>query len=605
MTHFPHPIRRLSGLGAAAVRAAITSVLTASLLVLATPVHAQGPYVPPEPIPVHYEDLTFSHPDFGGKLTQILGDEVEDALVAGLKSVGEQILSTVGEALISVYAPAIADMLFGGDPLEAATQRILDEIQTTHSDLADRHRDLLDEIQAQYNADIEALLDLGSLNYSAWLANGSHVARHGSLDVLLLARQDLNEAALRIENYIADAPHSDPAIQSERLQLLPIQIMAAQLGVQADAHYWSVRAIQNAFDVSVYGGAPNQYATWAASLTPDDWAAIQADVPPALVVQRDVVQRVTNFYAQVAAADVYSAYLDGAITPVVSPATKLAEGNHGMWDVPAVVTNINNWVPPSGAVPILDNHRWYYYIAIPNQDCLDPWAYDALDPNHGIPWAEDPASPTRSDCGRFWISQAGANVDEIFGSFDGYNVRFGDPDDMLAVHRQLAHGDLVRMTYGPASLVLDSMHRAFLGSERPPNAWDDVFVEYDEQIAMLGASDRYDEAVVGRNVLDLFGVDSRRLGIADYAASLAAAAPPTDSQASFGLYIAWLARNGADWMDPTTALNELSARDARLALLGEDSLRAQLLAGADSGALLQATEAQMHDEAVAKLMVLF
>jgi len=128
--------------------------------------------------------------------------------------------------------------------------------------------------------------------------------------------------------------------------------------------------------------------------------------------------------------------------------------------------------------------RWYYYVDVPEAECLDGYAYRGLSDGH-YPWAEIPDEPSQSDCNRYWIvnphtfSTADPEYYRFRASFDGYDMWFASSMDIYNMHKELVKGDFLRLIYGPTSLILDAMYTEINGGERPANRWDDALARYD------------------------------------------------------------------------------------------------------------------------------
>lgn len=539
--------------------------------------------------------------------TDWLYNAVGDGVEAGAKSVSEDLLSNVAEALVRSYAPEVADLLFGGsNELERHTQRVLDEIQATHRDLARRHRDLFDEVMDQFSVDLTGRLRSASDLMSSWLASDDLLRRYESAEVVREAMNDFNEVRTTLEEYIRSG--ATPAIQYRRLQLLGLQITAAQLAVIASGYYWGTISIRTTFLRSSYGGEESRFDEWEESLSATDIAAIEAMNPEVDLFQRSVYEQVFAFYEDVAGADAVADFLDDVVTPPVSQMEVFQEST-ALYDNPGVVTDRSSWGLRGGgrgALSRLDGLRWYYYAAIPQPPegpgatCLEGWAFDALTVRDRLPWVELEESPAASECNRFWIldpylvSSGWPNTS--LGSFDAYSLWFEDGAELYALHRSLIHGDLVRAIYGPASLILDRMYlEVHDGGSRHENRWDRILETYDRRVAMLGVADSYtdgrswEQVRAAEAALREWGATHSTLGLRDWQRALSAYVVAPD-RAKMALQAVGIARGTFDWMQRVAQGDgglspgrvQLTPSDVRLALLGEASVYARYLDGVAS-----------------------
>ncbi len=467
------------------------------------------------------------------KIWNALLGAATSGIKAGVKSVIKDILSTVGKAVLEFYAPAIADIFFNSSELDVATERIVDEIRDTHSDLADRHREMFEEMLAMYRSDIAGSFDTGFTHLTSFTGHSDPILRMRSLgDLLPIAIDRFTNIRTTLEAYILLPPampasgdqNAHARIQFCRLQLLSYHIQAARLELAALRLYWGWRAIQITFEAE-HGATSTSaiFEEWQDSLSQEQMDAIQDIADGDGTEVRLIYEQVFSFYETLTNRDDLSNYIEAIFTPLVQH-METFNGNPSMFDRDDV-TDEANWGIPDGAgtaVAPLDGQRWYYYVDVLRAGCLEGYAYRQGLSNCHHPWAEVPGEPSQSDCNRYWIvnPHAASSTDipscPLRASLDAYNMWFAsDSMDIYNMHKELIKGDLLRTIYGPSSLILDAMYTEFYGSERPANRWDEWLARYDVLVGLLGAgSESYEEAVeASETLLDRCGVSPQDPGL--------------------------------------------------------------------------------------------
>lgn len=430
----------------------------------------------------------------------ILIDAARFGIEEGVESsVIKEILSTVGKAILEYYSPTIANVFFKSDEIGEATQKIIDEVRDTHSDLADRHREIFEEIEHIYRADIRGIFETALTNLNDWNSHsGDAILAMDNKDLLSRgAFENFTIVREKLEAYLGE-PASDSLAQFKRLQLLPLHIEAARLEITTRVIYWNWSAIKIMFE-AVHGSDSTHaiFEEWRDSLSQEDISHIQDIADGDGTSIRNTLEEVLSFYEAISERDDISNYIEDIFTPLVDQ-METFNGNPNMYDNEIEINDNSNWgITEGGARPALDGARRYYYVDVPNAECLEGYAYRGTLHGDGFPYVEISGEPHRSECNRYWTVNPHSTVYvypcNIFGSFDGYQIGFSDPFDIYELHKELVKGDLLREIYSPCLLILDAIHSEIYGGERPANNWDQALARYDEVISLLAVGNCYEE----------------------------------------------------------------------------------------------------------------
>jgi hypothetical protein len=545
--------------------------------------------------------------------TRWLVDAAKTGVESGVESVTKSMLTNVGKSMLASYSPQLAALIFGEqDALEQHTQRIVAEIRETHADLAQRHRELLDEVMVQYRVDVIASIRSGANALGTFLAEPDLLRRINKKGMIEQLSQELDFTRTKLEEY-AQTAATNPRIRFKRLELMPLHITAAQLAITASEHYQAIVAVETAFQRT--GLSSSAFDDWVHSLTPAQVSAIEAGAPAFHHFRDRVMTEVIAVYEGLAAMDPVADFRDDIFTPPVSH-NVVFTGNPNRFDVGSVTGSESNWSAPDGGScgfpnncaggALLDGLRWYYYVNIPEQPgaaCLEGPAYHDLIESQYVPWVEKADDPAASDCDRFWILDPAltgsvAEPGQYLASLDGYTMWFNDGNDAYDLHRELIHGDLVRVVYGPIGLILDRFHEELHGSQRPRNDWDLLIEEYDRLVGLLGSGESYDVAVAADADLRQWRATIEVVGLADWFEMLEKYVERRDT-AQTALTLIQGFRTALDYMHPPDA--PMSAADLRLALSADWNAYASLVQSGNSGGTQAALAARIGNEAVAKL----
>ena len=437
---------------------------------------------------------------------------------AGVKAASKPLLKAVGKALVEYFSPSIAELIFGGgDGANAQTKLIIDEIHAIHEDLAERHRVLLDEVRDEHESGLKGRFKNAVQVFHSWINMTDPMLRLNDPAPIDFVALELGTVRAEIEEYI-DSRAEDPRGQHRRLQLLEVHIVAAQMEMLAWQVKYDNMALMNAFQGAhpEYGVAPtlDQYNAWRESLTEEEMEAIQASADAARTFPEGIALSVLEFYERTATIDDERAYVDDIFTPVVSY-MDIFNGNRAMYDSSAETNDRDNWgLDPDpacnwweemwevcGVAPQLDGPRYYYYVNVPNGECLDGYVGRGLVPREGLPWTENVDTPSASECNRYWVAtrdwyQSSLSEEERNrGSFENYDQWFEDSFQIWEIHKEMVHGDMLLANYGAISLILDNLYEQYVGGERPRNNWDDALDRYDELNGLLSAGNSYVDAV--------------------------------------------------------------------------------------------------------------
>ena len=452
-----------------------------------------------------------------GWLWERMDDGVKSGIKAGAEALAKEWLGILAKTIVDYFSPSITELLFGSDDAMAAhAKRIIEEVHAVHADLADRHRDLLDEMQDQFEADVEGHFDNAVLTLNSWSSIENPMMRidneNSPLQDIIL---DLGVVRNTIQAYI-DARSDNPRIQHRRLQLIPMHMMATQLEIMCWQFYYNNRAIERAFmrshPIDGEYASWDDFNAWRLGLTPEDLDIIQDEANSYIPFCETITLDVLDFYDRTAAIDDERAYIDDIFTPVVSHMVVFL-GNENMYDSSAEMNDLSKWETPEVECSIvggvcsayvhLDGPRFYYYVDVPGPECLDGYVYDALvpTPTGSFGWAENHDAPSVSECNRYWIvdrdwySSVLPEHDAAKGSFENYDQWFDDSFQIRDLHKELEHGDALLGNYGPVAMFLDNLYAEYVGGTRAHNNWDDVLWRYDELVGLLGAGNSYTGAV--------------------------------------------------------------------------------------------------------------
>lgn len=131
---------------------------------------------------------------------------------------------------LDLYAPPVSGLLFGrsGSSNDRVIREIIDEIQFSERILLERLDEILDEDQDQIESELDAGFFASVSGIEIWLLSDNLELRYDTRESLLEAVDALAETQVRILSYIEDVAGSERS-QLRRLQLLPIQLAAAQM----------------------------------------------------------------------------------------------------------------------------------------------------------------------------------------------------------------------------------------------------------------------------------------------------------------------------------------------------------------------------------------
>ncbi|MEO1172855.1 MAG: hypothetical protein AAFX94_12530 [Myxococcota bacterium] len=247
------------------------------------------------------------------------------------------------------------------------------------------------------------------------------------------------------------------------------------------------------------------FTDWVDSLSPAEQEAIIEAIVPVSEFTREVFEPIFAAYERIASRKFYVDYVESITSPLLWSTAEFAQPLSRYREV-HVFTDPASWTAPArpgvsfgapaAGTPILDGLRWYYYIDVTEQACLDPArgpAYDAL-LSRFTPWREDPDDASASACNRFWFvdpsfTSSASPAAAQLGSFDQYGAWFADPERAMALHQDLVVGDLLTDLYAPLAVILDAIHYDVYAQPRPRNAWDDRLERHRLDVAELAAVD--------------------------------------------------------------------------------------------------------------------
>lgn len=203
-----------------------------------------------------------------------------------------------------------------------------------------------------------------------------------------------------------------------------------------------------------------------------------------------------------------------------------------------------------------------------------------------------------------WIIQKNSNQ---------YSIWFDDSFDIHGLHKRMITGDILRVVYGPSSLILDRYHREQHGDVRPRNRWDDQIRDYDRQVSMLGASTQYTSGISYETVLaavrliQRFGGNDINLGLAHWFSAIQTIVE-NPAAALLTLETIQQTQEEFDWMYQPA---RLSMRQIRLALVGPDNSSRRYVAAIESNPLSAASQirtdhsSKLQRRAAAKFITIY
>jgi len=452
---------------------------------------------------------------FSEEASKFLANAIGSGIDKGVEAVVKEALTAVGSALLSAYAPLLADLIFGStDPIDEAVKTIVERVDDLQRSLEETLDEILDEVSVQFNSALTATNRNASLQLQPLVENADLVYRITARQRACQAELLFNDVRLTIEQYVnAGTPSS--RLRFRRLALLPLHITATRLALFAGGLCEGLEILQAAF---VSSGSQNLKG-WLDSLSPSEIEELEGRRSAA---GEELRRHTLDFYHDLSCRGYIDNYLDDVITPVVHSSAKFLKPLPD-YDSPQVVTSPSSWgsgSPHFGTA--LDGVRWYYYIDIPNSDCLEGSATDRLR-RDGPTYVEHSGDPAGSDCNRYWILDWALKTssfppDSYLASVDGYRMWF-DFDQVAAIHRPLVRGDIVIGLYGPISAVLNVLHEEVedTPTRRPLNCWDQHMLEWEEEVARLHVADQvrhasYNQVVQAEARLRLAGANARSSG---------------------------------------------------------------------------------------------
>jgi Ca2+-binding RTX toxin-like protein len=433
-----------------------------------------------------------------------LGSAAKAGVQAGVKAVTGNILNSAGKALLESISPELSSLLFGGSGGPSLdTQLILDKLDDLNYGLSTRLREVIDNQDDQFFADIEGQAEAAINAYTFWSAN--ELALQINDPEMDSVGRELDAVRERIQSLVLSSPSTNADTQLRRLELLQLHTTLAQVEVMAYYAHWSTQEIKKVYDNDP-NRSPNQtFVSWVDSLSASEIDDINNNLPAGIEeAQVESYGDAINFYNTLSEQGFVKNFVEANFTPVVDQ-EEVFNGDRNNYDLPGFINDENSWGSDGGARAILaDGQRWYYYVDIPNADCLEGKAYNNLHQYPGSKWLreqeyanEDAIYPVEaeSECNRFWIVSpqtfsTGQPYFSYYGSFDGYDIQFRDGQDIYELHRELVEGYLVKQYYAPTSLILDEMYAELNDGEiRPRNNWDTVIDEYDALKSRLSEGD--------------------------------------------------------------------------------------------------------------------
>ena len=446
---------------------------------------------------VNCEDLDFSPKNKLSENDSLLFESTIDGVKAGSKAVSKEILSNLGKALLNSYSPTISDLLFGkSNELESATRIIVGEIQETGGDLAKRLRAIDDNINDQFAAELEGNFRRASNILNGWLTSEDLYFRTQDLHVLSNQWETFEDIRVTIEQYIKR--EGNVKNQLDRLKLLELHIISAQLAATSNQHYYSTLAIKVAFQKSNFGTDAKKFQEWIQSLNDEQIRTIETSIIQSYSFRSNVFEEVLDFYGLISQQNYLEEYMEIAFSPPVSHMVQFT-GDLNKYDNQEHLNNLSNWNTLGNTFTKLDGLRWYYYVNIPNKNCLEGYAFQNLKDRKYVPWVEVAQDPSSSDCNRFWIVDLYLNSsgwpNTYLSSIDGYKVWFKTPENIYSIHKLLEKGQILREIYGPISLVLNRMHKELNITSRQKNNWDIALDRYDIENAYLGIPNSYTDGI--------------------------------------------------------------------------------------------------------------
>ena len=433
---------------------------------------------------------------------------LETGAKEGTKAVTKEIISNLAKSIINAYSPAIAEIFFGEKP-DDSLKIILDRIDDLDSSLSERQRLQLQEIRDLQETDILASFRTASFATDSWLSSTDVLERIQDLETIRTAREKFINISILIEEHINRLVENEQQVRNisdvklRRIDLLPLQMMAANLAIVTSQYYYGTLSIDTEFKKR-YGSDYSQFSTWRNSLADEEFNRILTSEPRYLKTQEELINSLVQFYEQLCSLRLVENYVDSILTPVVSSTSKFRFSS-SEYDIVSRITDSNSWKTSGEVSQILDGIRWYYYAYIPNRECLEGRAEETLIHRSPFFWIEKESDPSDSSCNRSWVISPRLKTSEWPGttvaSFDSFGLWYEDPETAREVHKEKIIADVYAAYYLPALSILDEMIAKSNLVDRDLNACDTSFAERDRLIGILNSSDGYQSGISYEKVL--------------------------------------------------------------------------------------------------------
>lgn len=433
---------------------------------------------------------------------------LERAITAGIGKALEKlkdklpsIIKDIAKAILDVYAAQLSGILFGSDSsLDAAVTKLIDEIQESERILGEQISEVLDELQDQTEADLQAGFSTPMRNIEIWLLDDDLDQRFEARETIRSAAERLGQTQDTIKEYILLEAESSES-QVRRLQLLTLHLSAMQMEAVAWKYYYGIIALEDAFRDAGFDDM-SRFSVWVSALSEREQQEILSSNVRLAGIDNEVFEGTFEFYDAISSQNYFDSYISERTSPIVFQESQYV-GAIERYEDTRTFQSTDSWngpsypgltfTSPTTSISRLDGLRWYYYIDVPNVDCLaneDP-KWDTLDTNV-TPWRENTEDASYSECNRFWfvspsLVRAPGPPATYVASFDQYGSWFDDPQRAVVIHQKLMVGDLITDLYGPLSLILDGIHLQVRGDVRRANNWDRKLDDYQASVASLAA----------------------------------------------------------------------------------------------------------------------